>query len=508
MASGIRCAPRLPDTIRPTLRARLLLALGLLLATALLVSGALVISLTRQSLVDQLDTDLSTATSADISTAPTGSDNDPTGRRFALLIYDSDGDQLSELPSGIASAPDPLPQIPGNDPTRLPTRIVELPAVDGSLDYRVLAVPGHIGPQPVIAVLAAPMQGVENSIGVLTRTLIIVGLAVLALILIVGWFIIRRDLRPLESMTTTAERISEGDLSQRVGVPDDGSEIGRLGHAFDTMLDQIQGLFDGQHSALLAKERSERKLRQFVADASHELRTPLTAVRGYSELYRAGGLADEDAVRQAMARIGSESRRMAALVEDLLLFARLDQGRPLRHDEVPLSDLVNDALLDLRAVEPERPIDASVQPDVVVSGDEDRLRQVIGNLFTNVRVHTPPDAPVEVALSARNGSTSLRVADHGPGIDPAHVEHIFDRFYRADTARSRDRGGSGLGLSIAASVAAAHGGEIDYSNTAGGGATFTLTLPREGTAAADDADTDADTEPSAPEPEPTAAPSQ
>ena len=438
------------------------------------------------------------------------------------MIYDADGDHIQSLPSGLASAPDPLPAVPGDDPTRLKLgAITELPSADGTLEYRVLTLAGHIAgpvaPQPVIAVLAAPMQGVENSVGVLTRTLVVVGLAVLALILIVGWFIIRRDLRPLEGMTTTAERISDGDLSQRVGVPDDGSEIGRLGNAFDTMLDQIQGLFDSQHSALVAKERSERKLRQFVADASHELRTPLTAVRGYSELYRAGGLADDEAVGQAMARIGSESRRMAALVEDLLLLARLDQGRPLRHDQVPLSDLVNDALLDLRAVEPDRPIDATVQPDVVVSGDEDRLRQVIGNLFTNVRVHTPPDAPVEVALSARNGSTSLRVADHGPGIDPAHVEHIFDRFYRADTARSRDRGGSGLGLSIAASVVAAHGGEIDYTNTPGGGATFTLSLPRDGIAAADEADVDADDADgdeveddgiAAPEPEQWVAPAQ
>ncbi len=298
--------------------------------------------------------------------------------------------------------------------------------------------------------------------------------------LIIGWFIIRRDLRPLESMTTTAERISAGDLSQRVGVPDDGSEIGRLGHAFDTMLDQIQALFDSQHAALLAKERSEDQLRRFVADASHELRTPLTAVRGYSELYRAGGLADEDSLEQAMTRIGSESRRMATLVEDLLLLARLDQGRPLRHDQVPLSDLVNDALLDLRAVDPDRAVEANVEPGVVIKGDEDRLRQVIGNLLTNVRMHTPSDTPLEVVLRARNGYSTLKVADHGPGIDPSHVEHVFDRFYRADSGRSRDHGGSGLGLSIAASVAAAHGGEISYSNTPGGGATFTLTLPRDG----------------------------
>ena len=371
--------------------------------------------------------------------------------------------------------------MPHSDPSNLPSnKIVELPSADGKLNYRVLTLRGQLGAQDVTLVLAAPMLGIEASIGVLTRTLLAVGLVVLAIMLIVGWFIIRRDLRPLESMTTTAERISDGDLSQRVGVPDDGSEVGRLGHAFDTMLDQIQGLFDSQATALEAKQRSEEQLRRFVADASHELRTPLTAVRGYSELYRAGGLSDEEQLDQAMSRIGSESRRMATLVEDMLLLARLDQGRPLRHDQVALSEVVNDALHDFRAVDPDRPLEAHIQSDVVITGDEDRLRQVIGNLFTNVRMHTPAETPLEVALSARNGSSTLRVADHGQGIDPTHVGHIFDRFYRADSGRSRDRGGSGLGLSIAASVAAAHGGEISYTNTPGGGATFTLTLPRDG----------------------------
>jgi two-component system, OmpR family, sensor kinase len=441
-----------------------------------------VISLTRQSLIEQLDSDLETVTEAPISTAPSPpGDNDPTGRRFALLVFDTSGTELRVLPSGLAYAPDSPPLVPKGDPSLLPlSTITQLPSADGSLSYRVLTLRGQLGPQDVILVLAAPMGGIEASITVMARTLLIVGLAVLALILIIGWFIIRHDLRPLEGITETAELISDGDLSQRVGVPDDGSEVGRLGQAFDTMLDQIQGAFESQHAALVAKERSEQKLRQFVADASHELRTPLTAVRGYSELYRAGGLNDDDSLEQAMARIGSESRRMGALVEDLLLLARLDQGRPLRNDAVPLSELVNDALLDLRAVEPERPVEAAIEPNVVVVGDEDRLRQVIGNLFTNVRVHTPAEAPLEVALAARNGFTTLKVADHGPGIDPTHVEHIFDRFYRADTGRSRDRGGSGLGLSIAASVAAAHGGEIMYSTTAGGGATFTLTLPRDG----------------------------
>jgi two-component system OmpR family sensor kinase len=322
------------------------------------------------------------------------------------------------------------------------------------------------------------MRGLDGTIAALVRTLALVGLLVLALVFIVGGLLIRRDLRPLERMTATAERISSGDLSQRVGVPDDGSEVGRLGHAFDGMLDQIERAFASQQQALRAKEASEQMLRQFVADASHELRTPLTTVRGYADLHRAGGLEQPAELDQAMDRIGSESRRMSSLVEDLLLLARLDQGRPLRTDPVAFSALVDEAVRDIRAVEPGRPISADLAPDLTVTGDEDRLRQLVGNVLANVRVHTPPDSPVEVSLAARDGTCELRVADHGPGIDPDHVGHVFDRFYRADSGRSRDRGGSGLGLAIAASIAAAHGGSISHAPTPGGGATFSVVLPR------------------------------
>jgi two-component system OmpR family sensor kinase len=322
------------------------------------------------------------------------------------------------------------------------------------------------------------MRALDGTIGALIRTVALVGLAVLILLVVIGWLLVRRNLRPLERMTATAEQISTGDLSQRVGMPDDGSEVGKLGHAFDAMLDQIESAFASQQQALRAKEASEQMLRQFVADASHELRTPLTTVRGYADLHRAGGLEQPAELERAMDRIGSESKRMSVLVEDLLLLARLDQGRPLRQDPVGLSALASDAVDDLRAVDPDRPVSATVAPDVTVDGDEDRLRQLVGNLLANVRVHTPPDSPVEVSLTADGQSAVLAVADHGPGIDPAQVGHVFDRFYRADAGRTRDRGGSGLGLAIAASIAAAHGGTLQHSGTPGGGATFTLTLPR------------------------------
>lgn len=462
-----------------TLRGRLLLALAALLTAALLVSGALVVGITRASLVAQVDDDLRATRSVDFGPqGPGRGPIDPTGRRFALMIFDGDGELLQALPSGFtgfARSPDPLPLLPDGGVTSLPLGgIVERPANDGSLSYRLLRLQTQNG-LPVV--LGAPLRGVDEAIGVLLRTLLPVGLAVLGVMLLVGWLLLRRGLRPLELMTGTAARISAGDLTQRVGVRDDGSEVGRLGHAFDTMLDQIQAAFESQQAALRAQERSEGQLRRFVADASHELRTPLTSLRGYADLYAAGGLGEEAALELAMKRIGTESERMAALVEDMLLLARLDQGRALRSEPVAFSRLVEDAVADARAVEPERPLAAVVDASISVHGDEDRLRQVVGNMLANVRVHTASDVPVDVSLTAGNGVCRLAVVDHGAGIAAEHTGQIFDRFYRGDTGRSRDRGGSGLGLAIAASVAAAHGGSIDYSPTPGGGATFTLTLP-------------------------------
>ena len=462
-----------------TLRARLLITIGALVLLALVGTGTLVVGLTRASLVAQVDDQLRAQPASLLNARPrdTRDESDPTGRRTALLLYDASGAVLLAVHSGYATSPDPLPQlppIPSDEATSLMGRIFTAPSVDGSLSYRVLI---DQGPMGTIRVLAAPLRGVDDAIRALVGNLVLVGAVALAALLVLGWLIIRRDLRPLEAMAAAATRIAAGDLSARVEHPPDRSEVGRLGAAFNTMLDRIQAAFDEQRAALQAKERSERRLRQFVADASHELRTPLTALRGYADLRRAGGLTDEAELDRAMRRIGTESERMAALVEDMLLLARLDQGRPLRRDRVDLSGLVADAVADARAIEPGRPIAAEIDEAITVIGDEDRLRQVVANLLANVRVHTPPDTAAEIVLAAAAGRCTLSVIDHGPGVDPAHADRIFDRFYRADAARSRDHGGSGLGLAIAASVVEAHGGTIAHRPTDGGGATFTVTLP-------------------------------
>jgi two-component system OmpR family sensor kinase len=386
---------------------------------------------------------------------------------------------VRSFPSGFPSDPDPLPKLPsypGGIPHDAYGQISQVPSVDGSMQYRVIT---GMGDRPnAIVAIAAPLTGVDAAQSALIRTLVAVGALVMAAMLAIAWLVIRQGLLPLERIANTAEAIAAGDLSHRAGVPHDGTEVGRLGAAFDSMLDQIERAFGEQQRALEAVGRSEERLRRFAADASHELRTPLTAIRGYADLYRAGGLAEPGAMDRAMDRIGAESLRMTTLVEDLLLLARLDQGRSSRLEPVDLSRIVGDAVADLRAVDPSRPVGTAVQEHVIVTGDEDRLRQVVTNLVANVRVHTPASTPIEVFLRTLSDdeTAELRVVDHGPGIDPVAAAHVFDRFYRADPGRSRARGGSGLGLSIVASIVQAHGGRLWHEATPGGGATFGVRL--------------------------------
>jgi two-component system OmpR family sensor kinase len=271
-------------------------------------------------------------------------------------------------------------------------------------------------------------------------------------------------------MTATATAIAEGDLSHRVPVAPAGTEAGQLGGALNTMLGRIEAAFD-------ARAASEQRLRRFVADASHELRTPVTTIRGYAELYRQGGLDEREALDQAMRRTEQEAIRMGGLVDDLLLLARLDQGRPLDRAPVDLGVLAVDACSDAQLVAPDHRVVADVQPDVVVDGDEPRLRQVVHNLVRNAVVHTPRGTHVQVQVAVVAGRAVLEVRDDGPGMDPDAVAHAFERFWRADSSRARESGGSGLGLSIVHAIVHAHGGQVSLSSTRGAGTTVRVELP-------------------------------
>jgi two-component system OmpR family sensor kinase len=300
--------------------------------------------------------------------------------------------------------------------------------------------------------------------------MVVVSAVVLGGLALVSAWVVRLGLRPLGEIGETAEAIAAGDLSRRVERAEPDTEVGRLGMALNAMLGQIEDAFS-------RRAASEERLRRFVADASHELRTPLTSIRGYAELFRQGASERPEDLANAMRRIEEEATRMGVLVEDLLLLARLDQGRPLEQVPVDLLRLAADAVADARAVSPERTITLTGDDPVVVTGDEARLRQVAANLLANAAVHTPPGTPVHVRVMAEDGRARLDVRDEGPGLPPGVGDQVFERFFRADAARSRATGGSGLGLSIVAAVAEAHGGRARLESAPGPGAWFVVELP-------------------------------
>jgi two-component system OmpR family sensor kinase len=338
-----------------------------------------------------------------------------------------------------------------------------------------------------VALVGSDLAGDEKVIGRLVAIELIVGMIVLALLGAAGYVLVRNSLRPLTEVERTARAIAAGDLSKRVPVGDDRTEVGRLSTALNGMLSRIESAFHAQQASEEQARGSEERMRRFVADASHELRTPLTSIRGFAELYRQGAVDSREDVARLMQRIEAEGARMGLLVEDMLLLARLDQQRPLTITPVDLAEVAGDAVHDARAVQPDRPValhlDESLTDVPVVLGDEARLRQVVGNLMTNALSHTPPEARVTVSLAEEAdapGIVVLRVSDTGPGMTPADAERVFERFYRADASRNRAVGGTGLGLAIVASLVAAHGGTVELTTAPGRGATFTVRLPRSG----------------------------
>jgi two-component system OmpR family sensor kinase len=225
------------------------------------------------------------------------------------------------------------------------------------------------------------------------------------------------------------------------------------------------------------REESERRLRQFVADASHELQTPLTSVRGYAELFRRGAADRPEDLGNAMRRIEAESERMGMLVDDLLLLAHLDQKRPMARGEVDLRAITHDLVGDAQVVDPGRPLTFVAPEPVVIDGDEQRLKQVVANLLSNARTHTPPGTPVTVGVRREGDEAIIEVADRGPGMTAEQAARVFERFFRADPSRARASGGSGLGLSIVSAIAEAHGGRVEIATSPGDGATFRVRLP-------------------------------
>jgi len=397
-----------------------------------------------------------------------------------------------------------------------------VPVTVGSIDHsevkwRAMTVRGLRGELTTVAI---DLSDVQSTVRALIYAQIGIGSAVLLVLGVVGYWVVHRSLRPLDEVEQTAAAIASGQLDRRVPERDARTEVGRLSLALNGMLAQIQRGVASSESSAEAARTSEDRMRRFITDASHELRTPLTTIRGFAELYRQrGGLengangiprADLDRI---MRRLEQEASRMGVLVEDLLLLARLDQQRPLDTRPVDLLTLAADAVHDARVMAPQRSINLTVEPGAapIVLGDDVRLRQVIGNLMSNALVHTPDGTPVEVrirpgtpdgeragppvpsgtvpqgqASAPRSGvpgaprrwpTVQVEVADHGPGLTPEQADRVFERFYRADQARTRQAGGTGLGLAIVSALVTAHGGTVTAEPTPGGGATFRIVLP-------------------------------
>ena len=345
--------------------------------------------------------------------------------------------------------------------------------------WRVLVEPQSGGAHLVIAYSLGDLNSTVTRLELADA---LAGGAAVVLLAGIGLPLVRASLAPLGRIEATAAAIAGGDLSRRIDHPAGNTEVGRLAEALDVMLASIEAAYlaraDGEARAL----RSEKRMRRFTADASHELRTPLTSVRGLAEYgLQQGDAASREELLRLMGLIAGESGRMSRLVDDLLLLARFDAGRPLDRRPVDLASLAAEAVQRARIVAPGRPVTLEAAEPVIVDGDEGRLTQVIDNLIGNAIKHTPPGSPVTVTVAGRAGEAELTVADRGPGMTAEQASRVFERFYRTDGARTRASGGAGLGLAIATALAAAHGGEITVDTAPGHGAAFCLRLPQAGT---------------------------
>ena len=464
-----------------TLRVRLLLGLVVLAAIGLVVAGGVTYHEQQTFLSKRVNEQLSSAVATPQQFSFESRNNN--GRSFGAArelpfgtyVEVRLGDGTIRPVSGDAISASAKPALPA-------TIVVGRIFTVHNPNYRVLAgaviyAPGTPLQQDATLVVAIPLRDMNESLQRLLLVEAVVTVGVLLGLAILAWWMIKFGLLPLEHMQETAGAIAAGDLSRRVDVVNEHTEVGRLGIALNEMMQQIENAFS-------ARAASEGRLRRFVGDASHELRTPLTSIRGYAELFRRGAADRPEDLAKAMRRIEEEADRMGALVDDMLLLARLDQGRPLEQQRVDLTHITRDAVDDARAVAPDRPIDFSATGPMVVTGDEARLRQILGNLLQNANRHTPSGTPVHVRVAGDDEEAVIEVADEGPGMATEDANRVFERFWRSDPSRTRSSGGAGLGLSIVSAIAAAHGGRAEVESEPGHGATFRVYLPRHAPAVA------------------------
>ncbi|MEU0970459.1 HAMP domain-containing sensor histidine kinase [Streptomyces sp. NPDC005917] len=465
---------------------RLALGLGVLALVAFAVVGTALTTYMRDYLSAQLDDQLGLAQVAQSkSIAQTGTLQGKKYYHWYYAVYDiSHGTPVLRKPEERTDLPKDIGALTSVAKAQIAagTEVLRTKNLTGQGEYRLRGCEVEPG---VVLVSGAPMDSINGTVRQLVAVQVVAfGLALLALV-VFGRRLLRHGLEPLSDMAHTAHGIASHNLTEsaarlplRAAKRGGGPEVEELRTAFNTMLEHID-------RSLAVRAEAEQRLRRFVADASHELRTPLMSVRGYADLFQYAAANAPEERDKHLARLRAEAARMGILLDDLLLLARLDAAEmeaPLRLEDADLAELVPEAADAFRAAHPDHPLAVTVGPDPVpLRLDPVRIRQVLDNLLTNAAVHTPTGTPVSVAVTAAPGSASVSVTDRGPGIPTADRARVFDRFYRVDKARSRDRGGSGLGLSVARALVEAHGGTIRLGD--GGDApktttVFTLTLPR------------------------------
>ncbi len=452
-----------------TLRARLTLGLGIV-AVAFALIGWVVVGNQQKYLAEQLDRRLENS----MPLAMNLLDDRP-----APLPLSPDGEQdLGELYIGLLGQDGVLVDVVRTATGERPAISVDVAlahdrngggpqpfsatAESGGTEFRVMVM-RRPGPQ-TWAVVALSTTERDDASDRLFWTAGLGALGVLAVIALTWLWVLRLGVRPITEMTKAADAIAGGDRSAALPSYPELTEAAHLSRAFGEML--------------AARDAADGRLRQFVADASHELRTPLTSIRGYTELYQQGAFREPARLDDAMRRVGSEAERMGRIVNDMLLLSKLDQGVALAVSGVDLSALVHDVAADARAIQPERAVIVDVPATLPSAADGERLHQALLALVHNALTHTPVDTPLELSAAAgADGSATIDVVDHGPGMPAEMATHAFERFYRGDPSRSRHSGGSGLGLSIVQSIVEAHGGRISLATAPGQGCRFRIALP-------------------------------
>jgi two-component system, OmpR family, sensor kinase len=445
-----------------------LVAAAAVVVTAIIGGGWFTLRTVGASQREEVDQQLTTAIPTAFAIAPPNSPRPqaaavPTQSFSEVYVarITADGSRVTiATPQRAASATPAVPSVASTGLLRV--HIETVGSVEGHHRWRavLLEARGAAGSSVLVAV---SLDQAEATIRRLRLAVLAGAVGALAAVALAAWLIVRLGLRPIAEVAAAADAITAGERERRVMVRHPRAEAGHLGRAFNVMLDEHQA--------------SEDRLRRFIADASHELRTPVASIRAFADLHRHGGLEEPDALDDAMRRIGGESARMADLVDDLLLLARLDEGRPLERVPTDLAGILHDAALDASVTHPSRDVRVEVDGPLPLVGDEARLHQVASNLVHNALTHAGADARVTIRGRTDGDVCIVEISDNGTGMDPDSHARAFDRFWRGDTSRSRRGAGAGLGLSIVRAIVEAHGGHVTLDSAPGAGTTVRLALP-------------------------------